>query len=100
MKSIASHQLRGLMYARYVVDHMPVGVDNEIRKWMVTISARQPQPKLVNETVISLGQPKSDRKVWYGMGHVVCGHRPGEKFGLGRFGFSSRELLMVGCRWS
>lgn len=40
-------QLRGLMYARYVAEHMPPGADDDIRQFCIAIAAGEPQAKLV-----------------------------------------------------
>ena len=39
-------QLRGLMYARYVAEHMPQGIDEDIRNFAIAIAVGQPEPKL------------------------------------------------------
>ncbi|MFG6094086.1 hypothetical protein SPB21_02500 [Leptothoe sp. ISB3NOV94-8A] len=55
-------QLRGMMYARYVAEHMPVGIDDDIRNQIAAIAAGQPVPKLV-------------RGIWRGPSCVWPSHR-------------------------
>ncbi|MEA5465295.1 hypothetical protein [Leptothoe sp. PORK10 BA2] len=67
---IGRRQLRGLMYARYAAEHMPPGVDDDIKRWMVAIAAGEPEPKLKKQITTFPGQPSN--KVWTG----PCCHWP------------------------